>query len=512
MWLEVIRKTNGNTRVKPDGNRIEYDSAIQSRVNRECELRSYQRTVIRNVFHDALCGHGGSFAVMFPRQSGKNEVQAHLETSLLLSYSGSSGSIIKAAPTKSQQGRVSLERLRGVLQKSGAKALYRSGDTLELGKSRLRFLSAHPQSTAVGATANILLEVDEAQDVSIRKFDQTFLPMAASTNATRVFWGTAWDDTTLLARELRTSNFAFITNADKVGAEVPAYKRFVEQQIRKMGRDHPMVRTQYFCEEITDQTALFTPERIEKMKGTHAPQDFPMENHSYVFLIDVAGSDEMSVEQKRNIGFGDRRDATVVTICDITESNSNGTIWKTVARRYFRNVPTARVQSAIASEIRHWDPLRVVIDHTGLGSGLSNYLNREFTGLCTAVDITSAVKSKMGWDFLAMVSSGRWQEYTSGTPSAFRADPSRDTEEILNDPALLQEMFYNEIHFCRSDPSASGLLRWGVPAGTPDPADGRQVHDDLLLSAALSAILDQDLPIVSYSEYVEYGQFNMEEE
>lgn len=507
-----MSKTERNTRGNPNGNRMDLDSAVQSRVNRECELRSYQRTVIRNVFHDALCGHGGSFAVMFPRQSGKNEVQAHLEASLLLSCSGSFGTIIKAAPTKSQQGRVSLERLRGVIRKSGSKAFYRSGDTLELGRARLRFLSAHPQSTAVGATANILLEVDEAQDVSIQKFDQTFLPMAASTNATRVFWGTAWDDTTLLARELRSAKFAFITNADKVGAEVPAYKNFVEQQIRKMGRDHPMVRTQYFCEEITDQAALFTPERIEKMKGTHAPLDLPVENHSYVFLIDVAGSDEMSVEQKRNIGFGDRRDATVVTICDISESNSNGTIWKTAARRYFRNVPSVRVQEAIASEIRLWAPVRVVIDHTGLGSGLANYLNREFTGLCTAVDITSAVKSKMGWDFLAMVSSGRWQEYTSGTPSARRADPSKDTEEILNDPALLQEMFYNELHFCRSDPSAAGLLRWGVPAGTLDPADGRQVHDDLLLSAALSAILDQDLPIVSYSEYVEYGHFDMEEE
>jgi hypothetical protein len=33
-------------------------------------------------------------------------------------------------------------------------------------------------------------------------------------------------------------------------------------------------------------------------------------------------------------------------------------------------------------------------------------------------------------------------------------------------------------------------MRWGVPDGTLDPASGEAVHDDLLISAALCAVLD----------------------
>ncbi len=44
----------------------------------------------------------------------------------------------------------------------------------------------------VGATASTLLQPDaEAQDIGI-EYDKQIAPMAASTSATRVFWGTAW--------------------------------------------------------------------------------------------------------------------------------------------------------------------------------------------------------------------------------------------------------------------------------------------------------------------------------
>ncbi len=63
---------------------------------------------------------------------------------------------------------------------------------LPAGKRELTFLSAAPGSNVVGATASTLLQLDEAQDIEIAKYDKQIAPMAASTNATRVFWGTAW--------------------------------------------------------------------------------------------------------------------------------------------------------------------------------------------------------------------------------------------------------------------------------------------------------------------------------
>ena len=40
-------------------------------------------------------------------------------------------------------------------------------------------------------------------------------------------------------------------------------------------------------------------------------------------------------------------------------------------------------------------------------------------------------------------------------------------------------------------PGPAKNMRWGVPDGTRDPRTGQLVHDDLVLSAALSAVLDE---------------------
>jgi hypothetical protein len=47
------------------------------------------------------------------------------------------------------------------------------------------------------------------------------------------------------------------------------------------------------------------------------------------------------------------------------------------------------------------------------------------------------------------------------------------------------------------------MLRWSVPDATRDPKTGELVHDDLALSAALCAVLDeQDWPtLMSFSPH-----------
>src|SRR5215207_5949957 len=67
-------------------------------------------------------------------------------------------------------------------------------------RARQLFLSAEAGSNVVGHTADLLLEVDEAQDVDIEKYDKELQPMAAANGATTVFYGTAWDDANLLER------------------------------------------------------------------------------------------------------------------------------------------------------------------------------------------------------------------------------------------------------------------------------------------------------------------------
>ena len=148
----------------------------------------------------------------------------------------------------------------------------------------IHFLSGSPTSSIVGATANLLLECDEAQDIEISKWDKEIAPMAASTNATRVFWGTAWTSRTLLARELRAARLAeqqdgirrtWVLTADEVGQEVPAYQKFVDEQIARLGRNNPLVRTQYFSEEIDCEGGMFPLGRRVLMLGSHAQQSYP---------------------------------------------------------------------------------------------------------------------------------------------------------------------------------------------------------------------------------------------
>jgi hypothetical protein len=40
-------------------------------------------------------------------------------------------------------------------------------------------------------------------------------------------------------------------------------------------------------------------------------------------------------------------------------------------------------------------------------------------------------------------------------------------------------------------PGLGRIMRWGVPDGARAPASGEYLHDDLLVSAALCAVLDK---------------------
>lgn len=494
------------------------DPAIRALMRNGCELRSYQSEALRIIYKGALRRKGERFAVTFPRQSGKNETQAQLESALMAVNLHCGGTIVKILPTEKNQGMVSRSRLETVLQagmpKNAAFARFSNAQTT-YGSTRVRYLSASPNSAIVGATADLLLEVDEAQLVPPEKFDRDAAPMAASTNAAQVFWGTAWDDSTLLSRESRLAladgskkgqKQLFLTDASAVGSEVPDYADFVRRQVESLGRDHPTVRTQLFCEEISDLTGMFTPERCRLMRGDHAPLDEPEKDRCYVFLVDIAGSDELNARVRQTSGFDDRRDATAVTICEVSlpkdekgfEIWEKGAVWKVAARRYYRNLPADMLEAELVREISFWDPVRIALDHTGLGCMLSDFLSRKYPHLCRTYDITAAAKSKMAWSFISMVNSGRWQEYRvdEADVRVSEFDPKRDRHEVLSDPVLLQQMFFRELRSCRMEPGLNpGTVRWGVPEGTRDPQTGRMIHDDLVMSAALAVFDENDLPL-----------------
>ena len=267
------------------------------------KLRSYQLAPAYAIIESVIEQRGLTFVVLFPRQSGKNELQAQLETYLLCALNLCNAEIVKLSPTWKPQTLNAMRRLERVLETNElSKNLWskESGYIFKVNKSRIYFFSGQPRANIVGATANVMLEVDEAQDVMPAKFDKDIAPMAASSNATIVFWGTAWTSRTLLARELRACRKAekkdgvkrvFTLTADEVRKEVPAYGVFVDGQIGRLGRNHPMIKTQYFSEEIDAEGGLFPPERVAMMKGSHPLEEAPADNKLYAITLDLAGED-----------------------------------------------------------------------------------------------------------------------------------------------------------------------------------------------------------------------------
>ena len=474
--------------------KIMKDPAVFARRFSGVTLRRYQVEVARRIVSSVLRADGLSFVVMFPRQSGKNELQAQIETYLLALFSQRDAEIVKVSPTWKPQSLNAMRRLERVLERNlVVRDLWQkeAGYIYRVGKARIFFLSGGPEANIVGATASTLLEVDEAQDVLIAKFDKDIAPMAASTNATRVFWGTAWTSQTLLARELRAARLAeqqdgirraFVLTADEVAREVPAYGDFVASQTARLGRSHPLVRTQFYSEEIDGAGGMFPPERIGLMRGAHAWREQPASGAVYALLLDIAGEDE-SLQMNLLEGLSNpARDATALTIVEVgleglADERLRAPLYRVVQRRLWTGTRHTRLFSEIKALAEQWRARYLVVDATGVGAGLASFLEKALPGRVIPFTFQAASKSQLGWDFLTLVDSGRWQEYSPSLNGA---------------GAALQTLFEEQLGYCQYEilSGPDRRMKWGVPDGQRN-ASGEFVHDDLVLSAALAAVLDR---------------------
>ena len=461
-------------------------------------LRSYQLAVARAITASVIARRGLSFVVIFPRQSGKNELQAQIEAFLLTLYSLARASMVKISPTIQPQSQNAIWRLEHILSNSiltQSRWIKKSGYVFQIGTCLLHFLSGSPTANIVGATASLLLECDEAQDVEISKWDKEIAPMAASTNATRVFWGTAWTSRTLLARELRAARLqeqqdgirrTWVLTADQVGGEVPAYRKFVDEQIARLGRNNPLVRTQYFSEEIDSEGGMFPLSRRMLMMGAHSRQTEPTPGRAYAFTIDVAGQDEAVTD----VGAGrdlpllanPSRDSTVLTIFELDSSSVNDPLirkptYRVVNRHVWQGVRHSQLYGTILGLADLWVPVKVVIDATGVGAGLASFLMDRLRSRLVPFEFSQVSKSDLGWDFITVIESGRYKEY--------RASAGMNS---------MDEEMHRQLEHCQYSilDGPGKVMRWGVPDGKRDVTTGELVHDDYIVSAALISTLDHE--------------------
>ncbi len=365
--------------------RLLLDVAAFMRYASRLKPRNYQIAPARAIVDSVIHKKGLSFVIIFPRQSGKNELQAQLQTYLLTIFSQLEAEMVSISPTWKPQSYNAMRRLERVLSKnliSRDMWTKSKGYIYRVGKARIYFLSGSPTSNIVGATANLILNVDEAQDILIDKFDKEIAPMAASTNATRIFWGTAWTSNTLLAREYRAAKAAqdkdgiqrvWRLTADDVAKEVKPYGKFVADQVAKLGRNHPMVRTQYYSEDIDAEGGLFPPARLALMRGIHPPQSAPQPGQIYVMTLDVAGEDES--DQNPEHLANPSRDATALTIAQVDTSTLEDPAlqlptYRIVFRQSWTGIKHTSLYSQILALAETFNIRYLVCDATGVGAGL----------------------------------------------------------------------------------------------------------------------------------------------
>ena len=421
-----------------------------------------------------LHGRGLTFSVEIARQGGKNELSAQLEVLLLTLYMGIGGNAVKCSPTFKPQTIVSMQRLKERLNDAGLNKLWRpdSGYMVRLGKARQVFFSAEEGSHVVGATAHILLEVDESQDVSKDKYSKEFKPMGASTNVTTVHYGTAWNDSSLL-EEVKQANLEierkdgikrhFEYGWQKVAEHNPDYLRYVEGERERLGESHPLFQTQYCLRPLSGGGGFLSAAQKAQLQGTHSRQASPAPSAVYVAGIDLAGQAEEGEDAALRLA-NPRRDSTVVTIGELDFGHANEVtgepLIRIVEHYWWTGQPHVSLYPRLLDLLKNvWRCRRVVVDATGVGAGVASFLEGALgKGIVERFTFTAQSKSHLGFDLLAAINSGRLKMYAQ--------DGSQEGQEFL------QEMERGRSFF-----RASQTMNFYV-----DPAQG---HDDFLMSLAL---------------------------
>ncbi|MCL5074203.1 MAG: hypothetical protein M1136_00915 [Chloroflexi bacterium] len=438
-------------------------------------LRPYQLEPARAILNSVFQRRGSCLSLMISRQGGKNEMSAQLECYLLNLFQRVGGNIIKCAPTFKPQVIISKQRLERMLQNPWNSGRWRGewGYVVRLGEARAIFFSADESANVVGATADILLEFDEAQDIALEKHDRDFAPMGATTNVTRVYYGTAWDENTLLEKVKQDNLELERKDGIKrhfeypwwvVAEHNPLYGQYVEGEKARLGESHPLFRTQYKLETIAGTSGLLSASQRAQMQGEHSRQHRREDEEVYVAGVDIAGSDEVAADAALRAA-KPRKDSTVITIAKLDFSLISDAILEPrlliVEHLWWTGRSHRQQYEQMLDLLRNvWGCQRVVVDAGGVGGGVADFLEAALgPSVVEKFVFGAASKSRLGYGLLAAVNSGRLKMYAP--------DGSAECQE-----------FWLECERARYTVGSNQTLNFFVPES--------EGHDDFLMSLALT--------------------------
>jgi len=461
-------------------------------------LYNYQLRPLYPIIDSIRNQYGHEYLLLFSRQSGKNEAVAHLLVYLLNLLRNKGGSMVFAA-TGDGLGRGLLrfeERLNNPLNRDHWRKTAHPPRRI-LGDAAVVFLSSHPQAAARGETADHLLIIDEMQDQQRAHIEAVFTPMRAANNATAVYLGTArtqhdalWLKKLELEKQTKRDGLRRVFTAvpEQIMAANPAYRRFLNSQVQRHGRYHPIIASEYFLEPLGSASALFPPRRLTLMRGNYARRHHP-NDQSTIALLDVGGQDEAATDPLAQLD-NPARDYTVCTIVELAGlGDDDGPIYHAVdiftdqGSRHFEHTPDhPSLAERLLAYLQHWQVDHLVCDATGVGEGLSSWLAARLgPANVTPFKFSTSSKAALGASFLALIETGRFKYW------------SDDANEEWSDGCW----FWTQAAHCTYDlPSGARFerdLRWYVPtsARISTPNGMQPIHDDRLISAALVAEADR---------------------
>jgi hypothetical protein len=183
-------------------------------------------------------------------------------------------------------------------------------------------------------------------------------------------------------------------------------------------------------------------------------------------LVDVAGEEESGMSAADG-----RRDSTACTMVEVAlVEGFHAPVYRVAWRKLWTGVKLSALYAELRDLAALWRVRYLVVDSTGVGAGLASFLSAALPVLPFV--FSQASKSDLGWGWLAIIDGGRWKEPASGDSC--------------------QSLFYQQLAYCQYEilPGPGKVMRWSVPDGTRDVTTGELVHDDLVMSAALSVVLD----------------------
>ncbi len=250
-------------------------------------MRSYQLAPARAILESIRLSLGLDFVVIMPRQAGKDELLAHLKAYLMRVMCRKDRGIVEVNPTYKPQTIDAMLRLENRLDANlltASRWKKRSDFMRMIGGCRTAFYSGDGQANVVGATADLCLIINEAQDIlppsmpnTSRRWPPAGPPRASSAarpgppppcwrrccaparrpNSRTACGGSSSTPPRTCAGRTRSTANSWMARCAAWAASIP------------------FIKTQYFCEEIDAQAGMFPPGRQALMYGSHPARTEP---------------------------------------------------------------------------------------------------------------------------------------------------------------------------------------------------------------------------------------------